>query len=276
LSSRRYGTNHSISNVREVVVLAAGSGLRLLPLTLQTPKCLTQVNGIPILGRLLDSLEELNFSRVILVVGHFEDQIRSYVETTYDRSPLSFEFVSNTDYARTNNIYSLWLARDYIHESIMIIESDLVFDTYLLKDLVLPDRIAIGKYYSHMNGTSVRLDSHGFVSELNVGERLGNSVDIFKTVNIYSLSFSSWEAISEQLDQRIKAEKCNDYYEVVFSELIAKGRLHLEGIKFDFGRWCEIDTTKDLESAERIFPIASSFKPPLLGTVVPAIDGRIG
>ena len=78
---------------------------------------------------------------------------------------------------------------------------------------------------------------------------------MYKTVNIYNLSLSSWHRIKERLDQHISAGRVNDYYETVFAEMVADGSLSLQTVSFDGKPWYEIDTIEDLAEAEKIFSI---------------------
>jgi hypothetical protein len=76
---------------------------------------------------------------------------------------------------------------------------------------------------------------------------------MYKTVNIYSFSLSSWHQIKERLDQHISAGRVNDYYETVFEEMVADGSLSLQTVSFDGKPWYEIDTIEDLAEAEEMF-----------------------
>lgn len=237
--------------ITTALLLAAGAGTRLQPLTDDCPKCLTEVRGIPILGRLVSALLAQGFSRLVVVVGYRDEQIRDYLES--HTSGLTVHFVDCREYATTNNIYSLWRAREHIREPFVLIESDLVFDSHLLGLMRVRDRIAIARFQSPMLGTTVSIDEFGRVISFRVGADpcvpgLGH-----KTVNLYSLSTATWREVVRRLDRRIAAGKVHDYYEVVFAEMVAEGSLALHSVHFDEGRWCEIDTLEDLRAAERLF-----------------------
>ena len=116
--------------ITTALLLAAGAGTRLQPLTDNSPKCLTEVHGIPILKRLVSCLVEEGFRRLVVVVGYRDGQIRDYLER--NACGLVIDFVDCRKFATTNNIYSLWLARDEIREPFVLIESDLIFDSHLL------------------------------------------------------------------------------------------------------------------------------------------------
>jgi len=250
---------HRSWNVREEVgcrittalLLAAGTGSRLKPLTNDAPKCLSEVNGIPILGRLVRCLVEKGFRRLVVVVGYLDEQIRDYLES--DAGGLTVDFVDCRDYATTNNIYSLWLAREQIHEPFVLIESDLVFDSDILCAMNVPNRIAVARFQVPMTGTTVSLDQSGRVVSFHVGgDPCGRDL-CYKTVNVYSLSLPIWREVVRRLERRITAGQVHDYYEVVFAEMVADKALDFQAVHFDTGRWYEIDTLEDLRAAEQLF-----------------------
>ena len=237
--------------ITTALLLAAGTGSRLQPLTDDSPKCLTEVGGVPILGRLVSCLLAQGFNRLVVVVGYRDEQIRDYLAS--HASGLTIDFVDCREYATTNNIYSLWRAREQIREPFVLIESDLVFDSHLLGLMRVRDRIAITHIQSLLLGTTVSIDEFGLVTSFRVGADPCVSALGHKTVNIYSLSRATWREVVQRLDQRIAAGRVHDYYEVVFEEMVADGSLAFQSIRFDKGRWCEIDTLEDLRVAERLF-----------------------
>jgi choline kinase len=238
--------------VSTALLLAAGTGSRLSPLTDMTPKCLVSVNEISILERLIHSLQLHNFKRLVVVVGHQADCIRDFLgaraggmEITYIISPL---------YKTTNNIYSLWLARKAIEEPFLLLESDIVFDEAMLGNMLLPDRIALADLQPWMNGTTVTINKHHLIDAFWCGGSTSYDVRHYKTVNMYSLSRVSWQLVRERLDQYIETNKVDGYYETVFAEMVAEGCLSFTPVFFDPNRWYEIDTINDLHAAEQIFP----------------------
>ncbi len=236
--------------ITTALLLAAGAGLRLLPRTNGGPKCLTDVCGTPILGRLVTGLVDEGFERLVVVVGHRGERIREYLES--HTAGLQIHCIDCHEYATTNNIYSLWLAREHIRAPFLLLESDLVFESRFLRLMRASNRIAVARLRSHMRGTTVSFDDSGRVLAFRVGA-VGGSRLAYKTVNLYSLSQPIWQEVSRRLEQRIAAGKVDDYYEVVFAEMAAEGLLPLQAVHFDDGRWCEIDTPDDLVAAERLF-----------------------
>ena len=244
-------TNDSKSKIDPITtacLLAAGTGSRLHPLTNSAPKCLTEVNGRPILEELLYCLQQNGFKRLVIVVGHFEKSIRRFLDE-YE-GDLTIDYIINPIYKTTNNIYSLWLTQEIIQESFLLLESDLIFDASLLGYLLYPNKIAISHMLPWMNGTTVTLDSLRRVSAFGTGRNRRNVV--YKTINIYSLSWSSWQKVIVYLNRYISADRLNDYCETVFREMIADRALSFDSVIFDKECWYEVDTLEDLHEAERI------------------------
>ncbi|MBW2569974.1 MAG: phosphocholine cytidylyltransferase family protein [Deltaproteobacteria bacterium] len=222
--------------ITTALLLAAGTGSRLFPLTKKSPKCLTLVNKTSILERLIKSLNQHGFKRLVIVTGHMENCIRNFLETRAGN--IKIEYVFSPLYKTTNNIYSLWMARKIINEPFVLI----------------PDRIAIARMKPWLDGSTVTINSANTVDAFHGDAKNNSKQTRYKTVNIYSLSVSSWHRVIEKLDQYILAGRVNDYYEAVFRQMVIEKSLSFQAVFFDHKPWCEIDTIKDLESAEKLFP----------------------
>jgi choline kinase len=155
------------NRVTTAVLLAAGTGSRLQPLTNDAPKCLTEVNGIAILERLVGCLRSNGFTRLVVVVGYLDCRVREFLEQWKD--DLTIEYVINPRYASTNNLYSLWLARTNINRPFLLVESDVVFDEALLEGMLQPDKIATSRMEDWMHGTTVSIDLFGRVFAFQAG-----------------------------------------------------------------------------------------------------------
>ncbi len=239
------------NRVTTAVLLAAGTGSRLRPLTENAPKCLTEVGGIPILGRLVDSLRAQKIKRLVVVIGHQRNRIRKYLR--HNAGDMQIDYVTNPEYLTTNNIYSLWLARQQIRESFLLVESDLVFDVSMLTDMLCPDKIAISRLLPWMKGTTVRLDTaKRRVIAFHIGLCAADTPR-YKTVNICSLSLKTWDAVEERLSHFVSADKLGEYYEAVFADMVADGSLTFDAVFFDAERWYEIDNLADLNEAEKLY-----------------------
>ena len=152
----------------KAVILAAGLGSRLKPLTAQRHKCLTEVNGIPILANTLACLEPSAVTEVVLVVGHLAGQVRDFTES--NRGRLGIRYVENTRYAQTNTAASLLLALGAlgpVKTPILVIEGDVFFDQGLLDALIshgAENVTMVEKYHPALDGTFVDVDHQLFVT----------------------------------------------------------------------------------------------------------------
>jgi NDP-sugar pyrophosphorylase family protein len=245
------------AQVRTALLLAAGIGSRLGPLTEALPKCLVPVSGVPIVERLVRSLDAHGFERLVIVTGYRAETIRGYLGERFDG--IAIEYVLSPLFATTNNIYSLWLARHHIDEPFLLVESDVIFDEPLLAPLLEPGRIAVSRQLPWMSGTTVTLDRNGRVNAFYppppgvYGEHC-TAAGHFMAVNICSLARDTWGEVCERLDRHVAAGRTGFFYETVFEEMAAEGSMAPAAVIFPAARWYEVDTPADLEAAELLFP----------------------
>ncbi len=239
------------NRLRTALLLAAGTGSRLSPLTDTAHKCLTEVNGVPILKQQIACLEHWGFEDLIVVIGHQGDQIREFLGNF--ELDLKIRYIHNPRYRTTNNLYSLWLARKAIERSFLLLECDLFFEAALLSEMLHPDRIALATRQPWMDGTTVTLDDSQRVAGFQLGGGATKDPLAYKTVNIYSLSLSTWHGVRRCLDAYVSSGRVNDYYEAVFRDMTVDGAFNARAVSFDEGSWYEVDTLEDLSAAEKLF-----------------------
>ena len=243
--------------VRTALLLAAGLGSRLGPLTEALPKCLVSVGGVPILERLVRALDAHGFERLLIVTGYRAETIRDYLGEHF--GGIAIEYLLSPLFATTNNLYSLWLARQLIDEPFLLVESDVVFDEPLLAPLLQPGRIAVSRQLPWMSGTTVTLDGNGKVDAFYppppgvYGEHCTDAGH-FMAVNICSLARDTWGEVCKRLDRHVAAGRTGFFYETVFAEMTAEGSMAPAAVLFPAARWYEVDTPADLEAAELLFP----------------------
>ena len=115
----------------QAIILAAGMGKRLKQLTQNNTKCMVKVNGVPLINRTLSQLEQHDLSRIVIVTGYEGQKLRDHIESLHIKTPVVF--IDNPIYDRTNNIYSLFLAKDYLlKEDTLLLESDIIFEDSLI------------------------------------------------------------------------------------------------------------------------------------------------
>ncbi len=137
----------------------------------------------------------------------------------------------------------------------VLFESDLVLNTSLLDEMVYPDKMAVAKMHLWLDGTTVSLNKENRVTRFQKGTNESYSDKRYKTVNIYSFSLSSWQAVIKKLNQYIAMGSVNCYYETVLAEMVADKSISFESVSFDHKPWYEIDNIHDLAEAEKLFPI---------------------
>jgi len=254
---QRHNPASERAQVRTALLLAAGVGSRLAPLTDALPKCLVCVSGVPILKRLVRSLDFHGIERLVIVTGYKAEMIRDYLGESF--GGIAIEYIVSPLFETTNDLYSLWLARHLIDEPVLLLESDLVFDEQLLVPLLQPERIAVSRQLPWMGGTTVTFDGDGNVNAFYppppgvYGQHCTDS-EHFMAVNICSLARDTWGAVCERLERRVAAGQTGLFYESVFEEMTADGSMALAAVIFPAERWYEIDTPADLDAAELVFP----------------------
>ena len=243
----------------QAVILAAGIGKRLRPLTEKTPKCLVEVNGKPILINTLENLESRGVDEVVLVVGYLREKVYERIGYRFGRMKISY--VENPDYENTNNVYSVWLARERLDRDTILLECDTYFEGALL-DVLLNDnqhqcQVLLGRFQPYMDGTVVEMNSDSIIQRLIPTRDQLPGLDFsnkFKTVNIYFFSKGFLEQyFLPHLDLYVKNQSITAYYEVIIGALIFYGTPGIHGKVIDGIKWFEIDDEADLARASYFF-----------------------
>lgn len=234
-------------------------GRRLGEYTKDNTKCMLPVNGVRLIDRLLTQLSKLELNRVVIVVGYQRQNLIDYIGHRYD-DQLKIEYVENPIYDKTNNIYSLALAKDKLQEDdTLLIESDLIFDDgmfKLLTDNPYPNLALVAKYETWMDGTMVRIDSENNIVNFvpKAAFDYNETDNYYKTVNIYKFSreFSQTKYVPF-LEAYSKAVGNNEYYENVLRIISFLNSHDLKALPITTEKWYEIDDKQDLDIAEALF-----------------------
>ena len=242
----------------QAVVLAAGMGKRLGELTKGNTKCMIEVGGETLISRLLRQLDKHSLSKIILVVGYKAQELKDYLATLEFNTPV--EFVENAVYDKTNNIYSLYLAKDYlIQEDTLLFESDLIMEDAVISKLIkypYPDLALVDKYESWMDGTVVTLDDENRIQRFipNSQFKYEEIPSYYKTVNVYKFSkdFSAHMYVPF-LEAYCTALGKNEYYEQVLRVITMLDNSGMRALPLEGEQWYEIDDIQDLDIAESIF-----------------------
>lgn len=243
----------------QAIILAAGMGRRLKELTEHNTKCMVKVDGVTLIDRMLHQIEEQHLSRIVVVVGYEGQKLIDYIETLDIKTPIVF--INNPIYDKTNNIYSLFLAKDYLCEDdTLLFESDLIFEDSLITSLLddpTETLVLVDKYQSWMDGTCVKLTEGDDIEAFIDGGGSFHFYEIdkyFKTVNIYKFSkdFSNTYYVPF-LEAYSKALGNNEYYEQVLKVITMLNEPKIKAKRLDGQKWYEIDDAQDLDIAETLF-----------------------
>lgn len=243
----------------QAVILAAGMGKRLGELTKDNTKCMLSVNGERLIDRVIKILAARNVTRLVMVVGYKAQNVIDYIGHRYD-DKLKIEYIHNTIYDKTNNIFSLALAQEKLCEDdTILLESDLIFDEKILDMLIdHPDKdlALVAKYETWMDGTMVSIDAdRNIVNFIPKDAFRYEDVDLYyKTLNIYKFSKDfSRKFYVPFLEAYNKVMGNNEYYEQVLRILLHLHNSPLKALPINNEKWYEIDDVQDLDIASCLF-----------------------
>ena len=237
----------------KAIILAAGVGSRIRPLTDNTPKSLLVVAGMPILERMIRNIEASGISEFVIVLGYLENQIREFVSSTFPH--LNVAFISNHRYAETNTGYSLMLALAEVDGfGFVKFDADVVFDTEILRRLITCDAdnaLCIDR--------NIQLEAEEIKVVLGEGQRvlqasktLDPSTAAGESIGIEKISADAASILRAELTtMMVRKAHHQDYYEAAYERLIAKD-VAFHAIDITGLNWIEIDTQDDFTAANQI------------------------
>ncbi len=242
----------------QAIILAAGMGKRLKELTQNNTKCMVKVNGVSLIDRLLHQLDRQHLSRIVIVVGYEGKKLIDYIATLGINTPIAY--VDNAVYDKTNNIYSLALAKNYlVEEDTLLFESDVIIEESAIEALVQDPRdtlAMVDKYESWMDGTCVKLDEYDNIVAFVPGKSFDykEREEYYKTVNIYKFSkHFSQDIYVPFLEAYCSALGENEYYEQVLRVITMLDSPEIKGLRLSGQKWYEIDDEQDLDIATTLF-----------------------
>ena len=242
----------------QAMILAAGMGRRMGKYTAENTKCMINVGGRTLIQRVVEALKSSGIHRLIMVIGYEGDKLRDYINCNI--TDMEVEYVYNHNYDTTNNIYSLYMAREYLkQDDTILLESDLVFEGSIINRLVQEKNenvVVVAKYEQWMDGTMVTIDrNRNILDFVDKGQFRYDEVDsYYKTVNIYKFSKAySTNQYLPFLEAYIKAYGTNQYYEQVLKALAHIRSSELKAMILDKEKWYELDDAQDYDIANTIF-----------------------
>jgi len=226
---------------------------RLRPLTDERPKCLLTVGKRTLLERTFDAMTAAGINEFVVVTGYRGNMIRQFLTEHY--AHVTIHFLDNADYANNNNIYSLWMTRDFVRgRDFLLMDSDILFDPQIVcRMLQEPDSaLALNRHELGEEEIKVIVDEAGRITEISktcsIQQAIGESVGIEKMSADYS------EALFRELDVMIEQEELIDiFYERAFERLIPQGHSFKVVDTTDYFS-IELDTVEDFNRAKELIP----------------------
>lgn len=243
----------------KAIILAAGYGRRMRPLTDRNHKTLLEIGDQSIMERIISTLIACGIQEIVVVTGYLEEVLKSHIQEKFPDQAV--QYVYNQDFAKTNNIYSMALALENIKidGDILLIESDLIFDKRVIQKLLQDpnDNVAlVDKYKNGMDGTVVEIVDNKIISVIPPHLQGANFdfSDKYKTLNIYKFSQEFASTIFKKLltyYARVIDDNC--YYELILGILIYMQQEEIHASIVEDERWGEVDTPNDLEKVLYLF-----------------------
>ena len=238
------------------VILVAGRGTRLGPLTAEVPKCLVEVGGVPIVVNALDCLAAAGVEETVLVTGYRKETVRARLGASVGRMRLSYR--SNDDYGTTNTSCSLFIGLQDIDRDVIVLEGDVFFEQPVLDGALLSpctDVTVVERWNASLDGSVVEVDAHGHVRRwVHKKDRPpGFTLEgTFKTVNVHRLSRAFVADRLRPALNTLMADGGREPLETAFARVVeAGGRIMAAEAA---GRWVEVDDESDLRTAQLMFP----------------------
>ncbi len=231
----------------QAIILAAGMGKRLGEYTKNNTKCMVDVNGTKLIDRVITQLSHFHLNRLIIVIGYKGEELKEYIGHRYDKV-LKIEYIENKDYDKTNNIYSLALAKDELcKDDTILLESDIIFEDNVLGKLIsdpYPNIALVDKYQSWMDGTMVTINENYEIENfVNKASFSYQDIDCYyKTVNLYKFSKAFSKGVYVPfLEAYCKVMGNNQYYEEVLRVLTIIHQSSLHALPLNGEKWYEIE-----------------------------------
>jgi HAD superfamily hydrolase (TIGR01450 family) len=236
----------------KAIILAAGIGSRLRPITVSKPKILININNKPILFYNLNSLSENGIKEIIICVGYKSELVRNYCKLNFPN--LKINFVNNKDFEKTNNMYSLFLAKEFMNDDIILMNGDLVFDQGIIAKLkdVNGTAVAVDRSVYYEESMKVTLDEKGFINAIS--KKILETKAYGCSIDVYKIAKDDLSIIKSEMEDIIIQQKDkNQWTELMLNNLFESGRLKALPYDIKGKKWVEIDNYDDLAQAEVIF-----------------------
>ena len=241
----------------KALILAAGFGRRLQPITNTIPKSMVEVNGTPLLVNALNNLTAIGIRDIGIVVGHMADYIREHIGNKWNGAKV--RYFENARYLETNNVVSLYHAIEFCDDDMLMLECDIYYHKEMLERLIAGEgecSILVSPFNPDtMDGSVIRVDGDKAL-ELILGKWQGADFDYSstrKTVNMYRFTKGFAAKYMPLIKWYVENLGENSYYEKVLGSLMYLRECDMRIVEVPEEMWCEVDDADDLARARARF-----------------------
>lgn len=233
----------------KAIILAAGVGSRLRPITNEVPKCLVEVNDKSIIEYQIEGYLEAGINQFIILTGYLDTKLVKFLTRKYPN--IDFKFIHNKDYEITNNMFSLYLAKDYVGDEFVMSNADVVFSKDMVKHLIERKEdslIAVDKDNYNEESMKIVVENN---KVLSISKQIEKELSYGTSIDLYKFNKDAKKAMFDEIDRIINGEKnLNSWTEVALNNILDKVEFNPLNINDRF--WYEIDNHEDLKIAEEI------------------------
>jgi len=232
----------------KAVILAAGLGSRLRPITNEVPKCMVPVNGVRIIDKQIDNLLKHGVTEIYVVSGYLHEVLDTHLKSRYP----TVTIVANPRYDQTNNMYSLFLTSQYVKgQEFLLMNSDVYYDDNIITGMLEGEncsKIACDRSQYLEESMKITLDG----DKINhISKKIPEKEHYAVSIDVYRISSTDSRALFAEIEETIFTFKdVNSWTEVALDKIFDKCNFIPYIIK---GRWFEIDNYDDLTRAEKLF-----------------------
>lgn len=237
----------------KAVLLAAGIGSRIRPLTDNKHKSMLPVAGKPILQRMLENVQAVGITEVVVITGYREEEVKEFITTHFP--DLHVAFKKNEKYLETNTGYSLLLTREFVEgDDFVKFDADVVFEKAILEKLLASKHSALCIDRNiHLEAEEVKVITDENGKALQVGKKLNPHKANGESIGIEKITAEAGIVLFQELDSLLQDEKnWQEYYDDSYTTLVEKG-VAFEAVDITGLKWVEIDTHADYDRAQEMF-----------------------
>lgn len=236
----------------KAVILAAGIGSRLRPLTDKKPKALVEVNRRPILAYVIEALKSNKVDEIIICTGYLEKLIVNYCRTNYPT--LKFTFVNNKEFDLTNNMFTLFLAKEFLNEEFLLINGDVIIEPEIVQGILNQSGSSVAVDVGIYNEESMKItvDNKNIIT--GISKKITEKKSYGTSIDLYKIDKKDINLIKSEMDKIIlnKGDR-NQWTEVMLDNLFSNKKICARPYDINKAKWFEIDDFNDLAKAEILF-----------------------